>query len=314
MSYITVGKENSESIQLYYEDHGTGTPVVLIHGFPLSGAAWEKEVAALLKAGYRTITYDRRGFGKSSQPAIGYDYDTFAADLNTLMTQFDLRDVVLVGHSMGTGEVTHYLGKYGSERVGKAVVVSPIPPFLLESADNPEGVDKSVIDGAVRSIAGDRFAYLTAFLHDFYNLDLTLGKLVSDDVVRANFIVAAGASAVGTAACPPTWLTDFRADLPRIDVPLLIIQGDADRILPFPATGKRLHEAVAGSRLVVLSGGPHGIPWTHADEINRALLDFLGEGRPAVAMHTVAPAAGVDLPAGIEAMGAQDAPDIRPTS
>lgn len=310
MSYFTVGKENSESIQLYYEDHGSGPPVVLIHGFPLSGAAWEKEVAALLTAGYRTITYDRRGFGKSSQPATGYDYDTFAADLNILMTQLDLHDVTLVGHSMGTGEVTRYLGNYGAERVRKAVVISPIPPFLLKSADNPEGVDRSVIDGTVRSIAADRFAYLTAFLHDFYNLDVTLGKLVSDEVVRANWNVAAGASGPGTEACPPTWLTDFRKDLPRINVPLLIIQGDADRILPFAATGKRLHEAVAGSRLIVLAGAPHGIPWTHANEINRALLDFFGAGKPASVMQM--PGAAINLPAGIEAMGTQDAPDTRP--
>jgi non-heme chloroperoxidase len=313
MPYITIGKENSEAIQLYYEDHGagTGTPVVLIHGFPLSGAAWEKEIAALLKAGYRTITYDRRGFGKSSQPTIGYDYDTFAADLNVLMTQLDLRGAVLVGHSMGTGEVTRYLGTYGAERVRQAVVVAPIPPFMLKAPDNPEGaIDRGAVDGFVQAIRTDRFAYLTAFFQAFYNLDVTLGKLVSEEVVRANFAVAAGAGAEATAACPPTWVTDFRKDLPRISVPLLIIQGDADRILPFPATGKRLHEAVAGSRLVVLAGGPHGIPWTHANEINRALLDFLGEGRPAAGAR---PTAGGELPAASEVMGAQVAPDTRPT-
>jgi non-heme chloroperoxidase len=313
MPYITVGKENTEPIQLYYEDHGasTGTPVVLIHGFPLSGAAWEKEIAALLNAGYRTITYDRRGFGKSSQPTIGYDYDTFAADLNVLMTQLDLRGAVLVGHSMGTGEVIRYLGTYGAERVRQAVVISPIPPFMLKAPDNPEGaIDRGTVGGFVQAIRADRFAYLTAFFQAFYNLDVTLGKLVSEEVVRANFAVAAGAGAEATAACPPTWVTDFRQDLPRISVPLLILQGDADRILPFPATGKRLHEAVSGSRLVVLAGGPHGIPWTHANEINRALLDFLGEGRPAVGAR---PAAGGELPAGIEAMGPEAAPDTRPT-
>jgi non-heme chloroperoxidase len=314
MAYMTVGKENSEPIELYYEDHGSGSgiPVVLIHGFPLSGAAWEKEVAALLQAGYRTITYDRRGFGKSSQPAAGYDYDTFAADLNILMTQLDLRNAVLVGHSMGTGEVTRYLGKYGSERVRRAVVISPIPPFMLKSADNPAGLDRSVIDGGVRSIRTDRFAYLSAFLHDFYNLDVTLDKGVSQEVVRANFMVAAGAGAEATAACPPTWLTDFRNDLPRITIPLLIIQGDADRILPFPATGKRLHEAVTGSQLVVCSGGPHGIPWTHADEINRALLNFLGQDQPAPPARATATPTVIELPAGIETMGTQEAPDTRP--
>jgi non-heme chloroperoxidase len=312
MAYLTVGKENSESIALYYEDNGpsTGTPVVLIHGFPLSGAAWEKEVAALLQAGYRTITYDRRGFGHSSHPSIGYDYDTFTADLHTLMTQLDLRNVTLVGHSMGTGEVTRYVSTYGAERVHKAVVIAPIPPFLLKSADTPQGVDRSTIQGIVQSITTDRFAYLTAFLQDFYNLDVTLGKRVSEEVVRANFTVAAGASAVGTAACPPTWLTDFRNDVARMSVPLLIIQGDADRILPFPVTGKRLHEAVQGSQLMVLAGGPHGCPWTHADEINHALLAFLGSTRMATEPRAQA---GVDLSTGIEAMGAPDMQDTRPS-
>ncbi len=275
MGYITVGEENSQSIDLYYEDHGSGKPVVLIHGFPLSGTAWEKEVLAFLKAGYRTITYDRRGFGKSSQPTMGYNYDTFAGDLNTLMTQLDLNETVLVGHSMGTGEVAHYLGTHGSERVKKAVFISPIPPFLLKTSDNPEGVDKSFFDKIVQSIETDRPAYLTSFIHDFYNLDITLGKQVSEEVVRYNWNVAVGASAYGTAACVPTWLTDFRKDLPKIDIPSLIIQGDADRILPFPVTGKRMHEAVKESRLVVFKGGSHGIPWTHADEINHELLNFL---------------------------------------
>ncbi len=275
MPFISVGKENSGSIDLYYEDHGSGRPVVLIHGFPLSGAAWEKQVSALLKAGYRTITYDRRGFGKSSQPALGYDYDTFAADLNKLMTELDLRDATLVGHSMGTGEVAHYLGTFGSDRVKQAVFVSPIPPFLLKTNDNPEGVDGSIFDSILQSIAADRPAYLTQFLKDFYNLDVTLGKRVSEEVVRSNWNVAVGASPLGTAACVPTWLTDFRKDLPRINVPSLIIQGDADRILPLPATGKRLHEALQGSQLVVLQGGSHGLPWAHAEEVNQALLDFL---------------------------------------
>jgi non-heme chloroperoxidase len=275
MSYITVGKENSGSIDIYYEDHGSGKPVVLIHGFPLSGTAWEKEVAALLKAGYRTITYDRRGFGKSSQPTIGYDYDTFAADLNQLMTELDLHEVTLVGHSMGTGEVTRYLANYGASRVSKAVFISPIPPFLLKTDNNPAGVDGSIFDGFIASIHADRPAYQTQFLKNFYNLDVTLGKLVSEEVVRANWNLAVSASATGTAACVPTWLTDFRDDLPKITVPSLIIQGDDDRILPFPVTGERMHKAVKGSQLLVLPGGSHGIPWTHADEINKALLDFL---------------------------------------
>ncbi|GAC1436825.1 MAG: bromoperoxidase [Ktedonobacteraceae bacterium] len=275
MAYITVGKENSTSIDLYYEDHGSGRPVVLIHGFPLSGVAWEKQVAALLKAGYRTITYDRRGFGKSSQPGIGYDYDTFAADLNALMEHLDLRDATLVGHSMGTGEVAHYIGTYGTDRVKQAVFVSPIPPFLLKTNDNPEGVDGSVFEGILQSIAADRPAYMTEFFKNFYNLDMTLGKQVSEEVVRANWHLGVSASPIGTAACVPTWLTDFRKDIPRITVPSLIIQGDDDRILPLTVTGQRLHQALKGSQLLVLKGGSHGIPWTHAEEINNALLEFL---------------------------------------
>lgn len=275
MAYLTVGEENSGTIDLYYEDHGAGIPVVLIHGFPLSGAAWEKQVSALLKEGYRTITYDRRGFGDSSKPASGYNYDTFAADLNKIMMELDLRDAVLVGHSMGTGEVTRYLGTFGSDRVNKAVLIAPIPPFLLKTDDNPEGVDGSVFETIMASIAEDRPAYQSKFFSDFYNLDVTLGKRVSEEVVRYNWNTAVGASAIGTAACVPAWLTDFRSDLPKIDVPMLIIQGDADRILPFPATGKRLHDIVKESRLVVFEGGSHGIPWTHAEEINRELLDFL---------------------------------------
>jgi non-heme chloroperoxidase len=275
MPYLSVGVENSASIDLYYEDHGAGQPVVLIHGFPLSGAAWEKQVAALVEAGFRAITYDRRGFGKSSQPTVGYDYDTFAADLSQLMTILDLRNVSLVGHSMGTGEVTRYLSAYGSERVNRAVLVSPIPPFLLKTADNPDGADQSLIDGFVQAIKKDRYAYLTQFLSTFFNLPDTLGKLVSEEVVRANWNLAVSASAWATTACPPTWLTDFRDDLPRIDIPVLIIQGDADQVLPFPATGKRLGDAINGSKLVVLKDAPHGIPWTHADDINRELLNFL---------------------------------------
>lgn len=275
MGYITVGEENSQSIDLYYEDHGSGQPVVLIHGFPLSGAAWEKEVLALLDAGYRTVTYDRRGFGKSSQPTVGYDYDTFADDLNEIMIELDLNEVTLVGHSMGTGEVTRYISTFGSERVNKAVAISPIPPFLLKTDDNPEGVDKSVFDGIMQQIKTDRPAYLTQFLYDFYNQDKTLNKLVSEEVVRFNWNTAAAASPKGTLDCVPTWLTDFRDDLNNIDVPLLIIQGDDDRILPFPTTGKRMHESVEGSQLMVIKNGSHGIPWTHAEEINRELLNFL---------------------------------------
>jgi pimeloyl-ACP methyl ester carboxylesterase len=277
MNYIPVGKENSTNIDLYYEDHGTGKPVVLIHGWPLSGGSWEKQVPVLLDAGYRVITYDRRGFGNSSKPVTGYDYDTFAADLDKLMTKLDIRDATLVGFSMGGGEVARYLGAYGTKRVRKAVFMAAILPFLLKTPDNPEGVDGSVFEGIKRAIAADRPAYLSVFLSNFYNVDILGGKKVSDEVIRLSWNIAAGASPKGTLDCVQAWLTDFREDLRRIDVPTLVIHGDDDRIVPFAATGKRMPELIRGSRLVVVKGGPHGLNWTHAEEINRELLDFLGE-------------------------------------
>jgi non-heme chloroperoxidase len=275
MSMITVGQENSMPIDLYYEDHGSGKPVVLIHGWPLSGASWEKQVAALLNAGHRVITYDRRGFGRSSQPATGYTYDTFAEDLHKLVTKLDLRDFALVGFSMGGGEVARYLGTYGSERVSKAVFIASVPPFLLKTADNPEGVDGSVFEGIKKAIAADRPAFLSAFLKDFYNVDVLGGKRISDQVVQYSWNVAAAASAKGTLDCVPAWVTDFRKDLPRITVPALVIHGDADRILPITATGIPTQKAVKGARLVVVEGGPHGVTWTHADTVNPELVSFL---------------------------------------
>ncbi len=277
MPSVSVGKENSGDIDLYYEDHGTGKPVVLIHGWPLSGRSWEKQVGGLLDAGYRVITYDRRGFGDSSKPASGYDYDTFAADLDKLMTMLDLRDAALVGFSMGGGEVARYLGTYGSERVSKAVFVAAVPPFLLKTPDNPGGVDGSVFDGIKKAIAADRLAFLSRFLSDFYNVDVLGGDRVSDQVVRFGWNVAAGASPGGTLDCVSAWVTDFRKDLSRVGVPALVLHGDADRILPLAATGIRTHEAIKGSRLVVVEGGPHGLTWTHAERVNRELLDFLGQ-------------------------------------
>lgn len=279
MPRITVGQENSGSIELYYEDHGTGKPVVLIHGWPLSGQSWEKQVPPLLNAGYRVIAYDRRGFGDSSKPASGYDYDTFAEDLHSLMTELDLRDATLVGFSMGGGEVARYIGTYGTDRVSKAVFMAAVPPFLLKTPDNPAGVDGSVFDGIRQGIAADRPAFLSGFLANFYNVDRLRGKTISDEVVRLSWNVAAGASPRGTLDCVQAWLTDFRNDLKRIDVPTLVVHGDDDRILPLAATGKRTHEAVKGSRLVVVKGGPHGLNWTHAEEVNRELLAFLKGSR-----------------------------------
>jgi pimeloyl-ACP methyl ester carboxylesterase len=274
MNYLTVGKENSCNIDIYYEDHGTGKPVVLIHGWPLSGASWEKQVPVLLAAGRRVISYDRRGFGNSSKPTSGYDYDTFAEDLNKLILTLDLHNAMLVGFSMGGGEVARYLGKYGSKRVERVVFLSSVPPFLLKTPDNPSGVDKSVFDGIMKAISVDRLAFLSKFFSDFYNVDILEGKRVSKQVVQFSWNVAAGASPKGTFDCVSAWLTDFRKDLARIDVPTLIIHGDADRILPIDATGRRLHEAIKGSQYVEIKDGPHGIIWTHSEEVNRELLAF----------------------------------------
>jgi pimeloyl-ACP methyl ester carboxylesterase len=275
MPTVTVGRENSSLIDIHYEDIGSGQPVVLIHGFPLSGRSWEKQVLALLAAGYRVITYDRRGFGRSSQPSSGYDFDTFAADLDALLTQLDLRDVVLAGMSMGGGEVARYLGTYGSGRVSKAAIISGLPPFLLKTPDNPEGVDQSVFDGILAAISRDRHAYLSALLADFYNTDCTLGSRISEEAVRDSWNTAAAASPVATAACVQAWCTDFRADLAKIDVPVLIMHGDNDRIMPIAVCGFKTHRAIRNSRLIVVENAPHGLLRTHANEVNTGLLRFL---------------------------------------
>ncbi|PYT62997.1 MAG: alpha/beta hydrolase [Acidobacteria bacterium] len=277
MPYIKVGKENSADIELYYEDHGSGDPVVLIHGYPLSGASWEKQVPALLAAGHRVITYDRRGFGKSSQPTTGYNYDTFAEDLRKLVTHLKLRDFSLVGFSMGGGEVARYIGKYGSKGVSKAVIIGGVPPFLLKTPDNPEGVDGSVFEGIQKAVAADRYAFFTEFFKNFYNTDVFLGKRISEQAVQAGWNVAASASATASFACVPTWHEDFRNDLARIDVPTLVIHGDADRIVPIAAAGRRTAKLVKGARLSVIKDGPHAVSWTHADEVNAELVSFLGK-------------------------------------
>jgi non-heme chloroperoxidase len=281
MPYIKVGEENSGHIKLHYEDYGAGDPIVLIHGYPLSGRAWDKQVPVLLEAGHRVITYDRRGFGDSSRPATGYDYDSFASDLKVLLDELDLHDVILVGHSMGTGEVTRYIGKYGSDRIARGVLVSPIPPFLLEADDNPDGLPGSLFEGFVQSAKDDTPAWMKGFLDNFFNMDQYAGKLVSPEEFASSLNIALGASAIAAVACIPTWETDFRSDLPKIDVPILVIQGDADRILPFPKTGQRLPDLIDDCELVAIEGGPHAISWTHADQVNDALLQFVGAAVPA---------------------------------
>src|SRR5262249_27885936 len=275
MARVIVGSQNGSDIELYYEDHGEGQPVVLIHGYLLNGHFWERQHRVLLEAGYRVITYDRRGFGRSSQPTVGYDYDTLTADLNALLDHLQLRDAVLVGFSMGSGEVVRYLGTYGSGRVRKAVLLGGLPPFLLKTADNPEGLDGQAFEDLKNAIAADRYAFFTGFFHNLYNFDELGGSRVSDEAVRANVTVAVGASPYATLACVDTWLTDFRADLPNIDIPTLVVHGNADRILPIEATAQRLPNLIKEMQLVTIDGAPHNFVWTHSEEVNRVLLDFV---------------------------------------
>lgn len=275
MATITVGKENSTPIELYYEDHGSGSPVVLIHGWPLNGASWEKQVDALLGAGHRVITYDRRGFGRSSKPGIGYNYDTFASDLDKLLKKLNLKKAALVGFSMGSGEVTRYIAKYGTGRVRKAVLIGTLGPYLVKAADNPEGVDAKVFEDIKAAIHKDRPAFLMEFLKNFYNYDVTGGELVSERVLEDNWNVAVGASSIATVACVDCWIEDFRKNLPKNTVPTLILHGDADRILPPDATSRRQAKMIKNVKLVELPGGPHGVLWTHADRINSELVKFL---------------------------------------
>jgi non-heme chloroperoxidase len=276
MSYITVGKENSRNIDLHYQDYGKGKPAVLIHGYPQDSSAWEKQIPVLLKAGYRVIAYDRRGFGESTKPNEGYDYNTFAADLFKVLETLDLKGVTLIGHSMGTGEIARYLSTYGSSRVEKAVFIAPTAPYLLKTEDNPEGIDHSVFDGFQKSAHQDRYAFLKSFFSNFYASGLVGHNGVSDETLAHNMTVGNQATLKAIYDCIPTWYTDFRPDLPKITVPSLIIQGSGDKVLPIDITGKKLNQAIKGSKLAVIDGAPHGLLWTHADAVNAELLKFLG--------------------------------------
>ena len=278
MSLITVGKQNSTDVELYYEDQGAGQPVVLIHGYPLDGHSWERQTRALLAAGYRVITYDRRGFGGSSKVNDGYDYDTFAADLDAVLTKLDLTDVVLVGFSMGTGELARYVAKYGTARIAKLAFLASLEPYLVQAEDNPEGVPQSVFDGIEAAAKEDRYAWFTAFFQNFYNLDENLGKRIGQDAVNASWTVAIGSAPVAASAVVPTWIEDFRADVEKVreaSLPTLILHGTSDNILPIDATGRRFAKLVPDATYVELEGAPHGLLWTHTAEVNEALLGFL---------------------------------------
>jgi non-heme chloroperoxidase len=275
MPYVTVGHENTGDIRIYYEDHGAGPPVVLVHGYLADGRSWEKQEMALLAAGRRVITYDRRGSGASSRPAAGYDHDTLAADLNVLLEELDLRDTVLAGCCSGTGEVTRYLGTFGQRRVRAAALLAPLPPFLPRSAANPDGADPSVFDEFLAELTADRPAAVKTYLDRYYNLDLLGGTRVSDQAWQNSFHTAIRVSAAAALGCAVAWREDFRADLARITIPVLIVQGAQDRVMPPGATGNRLAVLLANARLAVIPDGPHAIIWTHAAEVNHALVGFL---------------------------------------
>jgi non-heme chloroperoxidase len=275
MPMLKVGTEDKKPVEIHYEDHGSGKPVVLIHGWPLSGRSWEAQVPALIAAGYRVVTYDRRGFGQSSQPWSGYDYDTFAADLHGLMTHLDLKDATLVGFSMGGGEVARYIATYGTERVAGAVFAGAVPPCLYKSADNPEGgLDDATIAGFKGGVTTDRMAFLEGFTTNFFSAG---GKLMVSQAQREYARdIAAFASPKGTLDCIHAFsYTDFRADLAKFKLPTLVIHGDSDAIVPFEVSGARTHKAIAGSRVSLIKGGPHGFNLSHAAEFNKGLLDFL---------------------------------------
>ncbi|MFI7329686.1 alpha/beta fold hydrolase [Streptomyces rubiginosohelvolus] len=279
MGYIAVGSENSTPVELYYEDQGAGQPVVLIHGYPLNGHSWERQTRDLLDAGYRVITYDRRGFGRSSKVGTGYDYDTLSADLNALLESLDLRDVVLVGFSMGTGELARYVARYGHERVAKLAFLAALEPFLVARDDNPEGVPQEVFDGIAAAAKEDRYAWYTQFFADFYNLDDNLGSRISQEAVTASWNVATSSAPVAAYAVVSSWIEDFRADVRAVrdsGKPALVLHGTADRILPIDATARRFRRELPDAQYVEIEGAPHGLLWTHAEEVNAALRAFLG--------------------------------------
>ena len=276
MPYVTVGTENSAAIELYYEDHGSGQPVVLIAGYVQDGSSWEKQTAVLLEAGKRVITYDRRGFGKSSRPTTGHDYDTYAADLSHLLAMLDIHDVVLVGFSMGTGEVARYISRYGSHRVAKAVFIGSLQPFMLKTEETPAGVPQEDVDSMLDAIKADRYAFFTSFFENFYNLDENLGTRISEEALRASWQLAANASAYASVWAPAAWYTDFRADIDKIDVPTMIMHGTGDRNVPIDITSRQFAKMLPSATYIEIEGAPHGMLWTHGEEINKALLDFLG--------------------------------------
>lgn len=277
MPYIQVSHQNSVPVELHYHDHGKGQPVVLIHGWPLSERSWEMQEPVLLAQGFRVIKYDRRGFGESSKPIDGYDYDTLTEDLHEIITQLDLKNAVLVGFSMGAGEVARYVGTYGTSRIAKCIFIGGITPFLLKTPDNKDGVERTHFDETKEGIRKDRLAFLHSFLKNFYSHNILGLKDVSQGIIDFSWNLASMASPIATLKCVDAWLEDFRMDLAKVDVPTLVIHGEGDKVVPFKASGARMPQFIKNCQIVEISGGPHGLLMSHSKEVNEALLGFLGQ-------------------------------------
>jgi len=277
MGHITVPSENSRAVELYYEDHGDrhAPPVILIHGYLLDGHTWEQQTQALLGAGYRVIIYDRRGFGRSSRPVVDHGYDTFANDLDVIIDALRLSDVMLVGFSMGIGEIARYLARYGSQNVKKVAFLAPMEPFVPKPADNRSAVGRWNLDGAAGTASKDRYAYFTRFFADLYDHDISSDG--NCDTGTSKRMPAASASGCTSVASAASWREGFREDVAGIDVPALIVQGTDDRILPIDISRRAFAEALPSAAFVEIEGAPHGLLRTHADEVNKELVHFLAD-------------------------------------
>ena len=275
MPFIKSPQNNAEPINIYYEDTGKGKPVVFIHGWPLSGAMWEYQVTQLPQQGLRCITYDRRGFGKSDWPFDGYDYNTLAGDLKALLDELDLKDVTLVGFSMGGGEIAKYFSLHGGARVSKVVLVSAVVPYMLQTKDNPDGVPQEMFDVMTKGMIDDRPGFMETFNKDFFGVSM-IDHPVSDAFLANSLTQVMKSSPVATLQCAKSFSsTDFRQDVVKINVPTLIIHGDADKTVPIKATGEESAKLISNASFIVYEGEPHGLWYTAKERLNQDLCDFI---------------------------------------
>ncbi len=275
MPFIKSAQNNSEEVKIYYEDLGKGKTIVFIHGWPLNGAMWEYQITQLPQQGYRCITYDRRGFGNSDKPATGYDYNSLAGDLKSLIDELNLNDVTLVGFSMGGGEIAKYFSLYGGAKVAKVVLVSAVVPYMLQTADNPDGVPQEAFDQMGEAMQKDRPAFMESFAKDFFGVSLA-NHSVSDAFLADNLAQVMKASPIATLECAKSFSsTDFRKDVTAINVPTLIIHGDKDKTVPIKPTGEQSAAVIKGAHFIVYEGAPHGLYYTEREKLNKDLIDFI---------------------------------------